>query len=133
MKQNAARAIARALSGGAPFVRVGGEQGFFLALRRRGELIEDPEGGGLFETLAGGVFRRCEVSSGGWRWLHLGPCDADFLVQALDGDLAALSPADLAAVPADMAFQSMRAERAARSEPPKAVGDGRHVDRLVGP
>lgn len=113
----AVRAIVKALEGGAPFVRIGGADGFLLCLRRRGQEIEDPEGYGAFETLCGGVFRRFKSigpDGDGYRWLFLGPCDERFIADALQVDLEAMSASEIAAIPADMAFQTVRAQDAAK-------------------
>lgn len=121
-KQAAAvRSVIRALGGGAPFVRVGGEDGFLLCLRRRGQEIVDPEGFGAYEALSGGVFKRCRSSGPegeGFRWLFLGPCEEEFLAAALRPDLEAMPELELDAIPADMAFQSVRAQDAAQRARP---------------
>jgi len=113
----AVKAIKRALEHGTPFVRVGGEDGFLLCLRRRGQEIEDPDGHGVYEALSGGVFRRFRSAGPdgiGYRWMALGPCDEDFLTVALETDLEAMQEMVLKAIPPDMAFQSYRAQEAAR-------------------
>lgn len=116
----AATAIVKALRRAeGDFLRFGdGDGQVVLALRRRGDEIDDPECGHVFRALEGGVFRRVRaVSSSGeetFRWLHLGPCLEDFLADVLRPDLEAMRREDLKAVPLELAFSSVVSRRGMR-------------------
>jgi len=111
--QAAARAIVKALRRAeGDFLKFGeGDRQVVLALRRRGEEIDDPDCDQVFQALDGGVFRRVRaVSSGGeesFRWLHIGPCLDDYLADVLRSDLEAMPREDLQALPWAFAFATV--------------------------
>jgi hypothetical protein len=71
-----------------PFLRLGIENDApMIAVRARGETIEDPECEDVYEALESGVFKRCVMTSGdvtSWRWLRFCGRDQDSIEAVLD-------------------------------------------------
>lgn len=112
----ACESIVSVLKKSLPFVKVGDDEGaIHLAYRRRGEVIDDPDCEVVYEALEDGVFKRFDMYRGqqhSFKWMRLGPADADFLASALDADFDQMSDLDVEAIPAGLAFSVYKREEA---------------------